>query len=34
MRGQIALDRVSARTFRRRADIIADEANRVPATVS
>ena len=34
MRGQIALDRVSARTFRKRADIIADEANRVPATVS
>lgn len=34
MRGQIALDRVSARTFRRRADIIADEANRVPANVS
>lgn len=34
MRGQIALDRVSARTFRKRADIIADEANRVPATVT
>lgn len=34
MRGQIALDRVSARTYRKRADIIADEANRVPATVS
>ncbi|WP_295830380.1 DUF4407 domain-containing protein [uncultured Microbacterium sp.] len=34
MRGQIALDRVSARTFRKRADIIVDEANRVPATVS
>ncbi len=34
MRGQIALDRVSARTFRKRADIIADEANRVPAPVS
>ncbi|WP_295782729.1 DUF4407 domain-containing protein [uncultured Microbacterium sp.] len=34
MRGQVALDRVSARTFRKRADIIADEANRVPATVS
>ncbi len=34
MRGQIALDRVSARTFRKRADIIADGANRVPATVS
>ena len=34
MRGQIALDRVSARTFRKRADIIADEANRVPATVA
>ncbi|WP_144784192.1 DUF4407 domain-containing protein [Microbacterium sp. BH-3-3-3] len=34
MRGQIALDRVSARTFRMRADIIADEANRVPATVT
>ncbi|MDZ5143743.1 DUF4407 domain-containing protein [Microbacterium testaceum] len=34
MRGQIALDRVSARTFRKRADIIADEANRVPASVT
>ncbi|MFJ4036545.1 DUF4407 domain-containing protein [Microbacterium sp. NPDC090007] len=34
MRGQVALDRVSARTFRKRADIIADEANRVPATVA
>jgi len=34
MRGQIALDRVSARTFRKRADIIAGEANRVPATVT
>nr|WP_154924252.1 DUF4407 domain-containing protein [Microbacterium testaceum] len=34
MRGQIALDRVTARTYRKRADIIADEANRVPATVA
>lgn len=34
MRGQIALDRVSARTFRKRADIIADEANKVPAAVA
>lgn len=34
MRGQIALDRVTARTFRKRADIIADEANRVPAAVT
>jgi len=34
MRGQIALDRVSARTFRRRADIIVDQAARVPATTS
>jgi hypothetical protein len=34
MRGQIALDRVSARTYRKRADIIADEANRVPAAVT
>lgn len=34
MRGQIALDRVSARTFRKRADIIADEANRVPAATA
>lgn len=34
MRGQVALDRVTARTFRKRADIVADEANRVPATVS
>lgn len=31
MRGQIALDRVTARTFRKRADVIADEAARVPA---
>ncbi|MBB3157898.1 hypothetical protein FHS07_001582 [Microbacterium proteolyticum] len=34
MRGQIALDRVSARTYRKRADIIADEANRMPAAVT
>ncbi|SDO28542.1 protein of unknown function [Microbacterium sp. ru370.1] len=34
MRGQIALDRVSARTFRKRADIIADEAHRVPAATA
>lgn len=34
MRGQIALDRVSARTFRKRADIIADEATRVPAATA
>ncbi|MEV7757118.1 DUF4407 domain-containing protein [Microbacterium sp. NPDC089180] len=34
MRGQIALDRVSARTFRKRADIIADEAHRVPAVTA
>jgi len=34
MRGQIALDRVTARTFRKRADIIADEAGRMPATAS
>ncbi|WP_295787981.1 DUF4407 domain-containing protein [uncultured Microbacterium sp.] len=34
MRGQVALDRVSARTFRKRADIIADEANKVPAAVA
>ncbi|WP_022879311.1 DUF4407 domain-containing protein [Microbacterium sp. B19] len=33
MRGQIALDRVTARTFRKRADVIADEAARVPASV-
>jgi hypothetical protein len=33
MRGQIALDRVMARTFRKRADVIADEAARVPAGV-
>ncbi|MBN9211736.1 MAG: hypothetical protein BGO45_16270 [Microbacterium sp. 71-36] len=33
MRGQIALDRVTARTFRKRADVIADEAARVPAGV-
>ena len=32
MRGQIALDRVTARTFRKRADVIADEAARVPAS--
>lgn len=31
MRGQIALDRVTARTFRKRADVIVDEAKRVPA---
>ncbi|WP_396645492.1 DUF4407 domain-containing protein [Microbacterium sp.] len=31
MRGQIALDRVTARTFRKRADVIADEAVSVPA---
>ncbi|MDQ1085308.1 MULTISPECIES: DUF4407 domain-containing protein [Microbacterium] len=34
MRGQIALDRVTARTYRKRADIIADEANKVPAAVT
>ncbi len=33
MRGQIALDRVTARTFRKRADVIAHEAARVPAGV-
>lgn len=33
MRTQIALDRVTARTFRKRADVIADEAARVPAGV-
>jgi len=33
MRGQVALDRVTARTFRKRADVIADEAVRVPAGV-
>lgn len=33
MRTQIALDRVTARTFRKRADVIADEAVRVPAGV-
>ncbi|MDQ1124291.1 DUF4407 domain-containing protein [Microbacterium trichothecenolyticum] len=34
MRGQIALDRVTARTFRKRADVIADEAARVPAATA
>ncbi len=34
MRGQVALDRVSARTFRKRADIITDEATRVPAATA
>lgn len=34
MRGQIALDRVTARTFRKRADVIADEAARVPVATA
>ncbi|MFF0909561.1 DUF4407 domain-containing protein [Microbacterium enclense] len=34
MRGQVALDRVTARTFRKRADIITDEATRVPAATA
>lgn len=34
MRGQIALDRVTARTFRKRADIITDEAARVPTATA
>ncbi|MFV9423445.1 DUF4407 domain-containing protein [Microbacterium sp. S1037] len=34
MRGQIALDRVTARTYRKRADVIVDEAARVPAATA
>jgi hypothetical protein len=34
MRGQIALDRVTARTYRKRADVIVDEAARVPAVTA
>jgi len=34
MRGQIALDRVTARTYRKRADVIVDEAARVPAAAA
>ena len=34
MRGQIALDRVTARTYRKRADVIVDEAARVPVATA